>query len=239
VNIYWSPHIINANKKSLSNIRYQTPEHATEYLKDKCNPELRESNFLRCPAFIKQQKNLYALKFSFSYELYMDVENDKVKSDKYDQSFFDEFVYIRDIDNAMLSLPMSYVFIAENPVDMEYTSAYNVSNGFVDNTIIIPGSFDIGKWYRPLDLSFIVKDKNKKVTFNENDAYAFVNFHTDKKVNLIRFDTTPQITELFNSILLSKFAKSKEVNSLNWFYNLLEQSKYKNKILKLVKENVL
>ena len=237
MNIYWSPYIPNISKRMLSNIRYRTPKHATEYLKDKCNPEIRESNFLRCPAFAKQQKNLYALRFSFSYELH--IEKNEIRSDEYDQRFFDEFVSIRDLDNAMLSLPMSYVFIAETPVDMEYTSAYNVSNGFVDNTIIVPGSFDVGKWYRPLDLTFIIKDKNKKVTFNEDDAYAFVNFRTNKKVNLVRFDTTPQIIELFNSILLSKFAKSKEINSLNWFYNLLEQSKYKNKILKLVKENVL
>ena len=237
MNIYWSSYIPERNKRILSDIRYHAPEHATEYLKDKVNPEIRESDFLRCPAFAKQQKNLYALKFSFSYELRM--ENGELKSDKYDQRFFDDFVSVRDHDNCMISFPMSYVFIAETPVDMEYTSAYNVSNGFVDNSIVIPGSFDIGKWYRPLDLAFLMKDKEKGVSFNENDVYAFVNFHTNKKVNLVRFDTTPQIIELFNSILLSKFAKSKEVNALSWFYNLLEKSQYKNKILKLVKENVL
>ena len=84
-----------------------------------------------------------------------------------------------------------------------------------------------------------MKDKEKGVSFNENYAYAFVNFHTNKKVNLIRFETTPELVGLFNSILLSKFAKSKEVNALSWFYNLLEKSQYKKKILKLVKENVL
>ena len=240
MDVYWSPIIMKPvfTGEGMSHLRVPEPTLASNILKGTFDENNRSSNFMKCPSFNKQQKNVYALKFGYTYGF--EINKGNVKTEFYDQSFFNDTILLRDPKNKILSLGrMGYIFISETSLEMDFTGAYLDNNDFVNKTTVIPGSFDIGKWFRPLELSFIIKNDPSKIKYSEGDTYAYVNFKTEKKIKLKKFHITPEINLIIEHISSTKNNKLNQVNGLSWFYDLLDKSKYKNKMLKLVKENIL
>ena len=51
-----------------------------------------------------------------------------------------------------------FLFFCEESLQMQQNGAHFNQNGFIDKTLIIPGKYDIGKWFRPLETPFIFKN---------------------------------------------------------------------------------
>ena len=190
MNVYWSPIIMKPvfTGEGMSHLRVPEPTLASNILKGTFDENNRSSNFMKCPSFNKQQKNVYALKFGYTYGF--EINKGNVKTEFYDQSFFNDTILLRDPKNKILSLGrMGYIFISETSLEIDLTGAYLDNNDFVNKTTVIPGSFDIGKWFRPLELGFIIKNdeitglsgffaSNRKGGKGGDDLYAF-NFKND------------------------------------------------------------
>ena len=62
------------------------------------------------------------------------------------------------MESALFSWPTDYIFFTDTKsLEMEVYPAFMESNDFVNKANLIPGVFDIGKWYRPLDCAFHLK----------------------------------------------------------------------------------
>ena len=119
-----------------------------QYVGDKNNTR---ANFNLCPAYQAYVKNMFYIPARFDYNLYYDKETNSYKTDYYDQGFYDALVECRDFNTAMFSFHLFNYFITETTsLEVETFSANFYKNGFTDNTIIIPGKFDIGKWIRQI-----------------------------------------------------------------------------------------
>lgn len=212
-----------------------------EYSKQDMKPA---NNFFMCPSYHSFLKNKFVIKSPLDYDLTWNVNNEMnfFSSSFYDQKFFDNYVSTRESSFGMVSLLFfSHIFFAEESCDMEVTSAYLSNNDFVNDTIYIPGTMNIGDWFRNLDFAFLMKYKNKPLKINQGDSLRYVNFKTDQKITFKKFFFTEKCSEILNYCLNQKlFKKNKNVKSyLQDIYGLFKQSKLKNVLLKEIKSNLM
>jgi hypothetical protein len=233
--VYWG---VLSNNNSVSDLCFEKPLTSNRDLLSKplATKEPR-NNFKMCPAFRDSVSNMYTLRFPFAYNLMF--QNGGVSSTKLDQQFFDDIVDIRSIEDNMYSLRFGYFFIAEEPLEVHITGSYMCENEFTNKTIMFPGKFDIGKWIRPLECTFLVKKGVESISFNQGDAYSHVKFDTNENIELVRFEVTARLLDLVDKEMAAKRHKPNSFLHMNWYYNLLKKSKYKKAIMKEVHNNVL
>jgi hypothetical protein len=101
----------------------------------------------------------------------------------------------------------------------------------------VPGTFDISKWFRPLEFAFQLWPGENNFKAAEDDPLLYVKFDTEEKLNLQEFYMTPEIYSISNScISLKNFSRVKALNKL---YDIFRGSGMQNKLLKEIQKNII
>jgi hypothetical protein len=229
INVYWScleDHWMFAEEpESVSKIFYE---------KKMFNKENPNSCLNYCPAFNDNLKNLYAIKSIYDYEFFM--KEDNIGSINYDQKFFDEHVFLRDKNLKLFSYRQKFVFFTEQETlnTTFYEFPFLEDNDITERCIIVPGIYDIGKWFRNSEFAFYLKNNFDSFKVKQNDVMYYIRFHTKEKIKFIQFKDSEKLQQYRNDgLMLNSFGK---FNSLQEYYN---KFKLKKIILKEIKKNIL
>jgi hypothetical protein len=219
--IVWMPinYVGPSQKLDWVDIGYFEPEPVIKsIISDRDN----KVNYLRCPALKDYYANTFAIRCPV--DITLSVETDGMggkylRSHEFDQVFYDTHVYDRPNENSffhMASLQFSYLFVSESPIMMEMLPpTFSVSSA-VANTRMVPGTFDISKWYRPISFSFEIIDDTKPLAFKRGDVLFYVRFITDKKVNLTRKIVGSESLEIVSAFEAIKFYFPKKSMAQNY-----------------------
>ena len=230
IDVYWTP--LNVNTP-LSILKYQDPVKAISTFPHK------DSLMFRCPAFKDYYKNTFSLKFPMDYTLDIGPQG-QLSTPDYDAELINRMFVVRDASTKFYTMNIYHLMFSEESLSLEVSSAHTMDeDGFVNNTMVVPGVYDIGKWIRPIECAFFVKENNNRVTIKEGSPYCFVKFNTEKRVRLNKFSMTGDMHIMLNEILASKNHSTRIGRPLVEFYKILSQSRYKKQFLKLAKENLL
>jgi hypothetical protein len=132
------------------------------------------------------------------------------------------------------------MFFSDEDCEMQFTGPMLVDNNFARNCMIIPGQFDIGRWFRGIDFGFYVREKNVTVSVKKGDTIANIRFLTDKKITFKKFFITPELNNLANLVVNYKHSQKFPLNNyLKNMYLDFQTSKIKKQILKEIKNNLL
>lgn len=175
--IYWTPYIQNLACE-WANILFEEPESLLSYI-SKGGVTSKSRQYLRCPAFLDSCKNAFVIKAPMDLVVSVDRKNGLVSTDRFDQSFYDEFINNRGGDDGLpylVTLPPRYLMFSNSSVNIEVLPLMAVSSESSQNFDVIPGRFDIGKWMRPIDLTVAVKDDTKPISFKQGDPLFVVRF---------------------------------------------------------------
>jgi hypothetical protein len=230
INVYWS---------CIENewMRATAPEPVSSLfyksnLFDKADPGL---DMVHCPAFNDNLKNVYALRSIYSYSF--SLSNGNVESKDYDQAFFDRHVIIKSINKRLFSFSQAFVFFTDAP-SLKVTLSeppFLEMNEVTKRTLILPGSMDIGKWFRNTDTMFYLRPEFDEFTISEGDVYGYIRFHTDQPINFIQFR---QSHELNYYLLDSIRAKENKKRSYKMF-KYYDMFRSKELVLKEIHNNIL
>ena len=123
-------------------------------------------------------------------------------------------------DHRIVQFGFNYLFFAEKPLRITQMHPYLHHNTFTENGNTLLGEFNIGKWLRPLQASFIINPNKKDYSYRikRGDIYSYIRFDTDEKVELVNFDVTPKIEEIADSCLQMKQSGHKSSFSLDFCY---------------------
>jgi hypothetical protein len=105
-------------------------------------------------------------------------------------------------------------------------------NNISNRTTMIPGGFDIGKWFRTIDFAFILNDKYDSFLIKKNETFVYLKFHTDDKINFKQFRTNDKIASYCDDFLNVSKNTSSRFYQLENFYKI---SKNKKNIIKEIK----
>jgi len=188
-----------------------------------------------CPSFNLSLKNTYELKSLYNYNF--NVVDGRVVSDMHDQNFYNNHVIERSIEEKFFSFSQMKVFFTEEK-SLKMTVGqfpFLEDNNITKRCAVLPGTFDIGKWFRPIDFSFYLKKDYNEFKILEEEIYSYITFHTEQSIDFKQFYPSPTIKQLLSDVLLSKkYLIGKR--SLENFYSMF---KTKSMAIKEIKKNLI
>jgi hypothetical protein len=190
-----------------------------------------------CPVFNETLKNTYAVKSIYDYTFR--IENGRPVSSDHGQRFFDEHLIVRSVNKKFFSYQNRYIFFTDE--DSLMMSAYQhpifEENEISKRCMIIPGSFDIGKYFRNLEFSFILKKEFNEFTVKTEDVLYYLTFHTKEKIEFKQFKGVPELTAMMQSLRRAdSFNLSRRVPTMDVWYNKFKGKKW---ILNKINENLV
>lgn len=190
-----------------------------------------------CPAFHKELHNVFGIQSIYDYEFTFNSEKNEVYSSQYGQDFFNRHVRVRSLKERSFTLDQKFVFFTDDPsLNMSgEIFPYLENNNITERCIVYGGQFDIGKWYRPLEFAFQLKEKYDTFKIEAGEIYQYIRFHTNKKIKFIQFRETLKLKEYLHYHMAVRWNK-KGYFSLDYLYNKFKMKKY---ILKEIRDNLL
>jgi len=187
-----------------------------------------------CPSIREKNKNTFELKSIYDYNF--SVLGNEVYTEMFDEAFFKRHVTIRDIDKKMFSFSTRYVFFTEEDSLLVnfYENPFLEDNNITKRCTVIPGSFDIGKWFRNTEFAFYLKKDIDTFKIEKDEVFCYITFLTDEKINFKQF----VYDEKINSFLIDGENITNRYRYKN-LKNYYKSFKNKKRILSYIKENLV
>jgi len=174
-----------------------------------------DSRFHQCPAFSKFIRQFYVIRNMVDIELSWDKTN-KVLSSNLSYEHSQSFVRLHgqdfnlDTGYPIVALSNSFVFVADVDVYVEVFPPFN----HIDNSWrIIPGSFNIGKWQRPVITT--IEMLEDRVSIKRGQPIAYARFRTDNLKDKIKLEQIPR-SEKLEHIVNSSLTLKHYIPKISW-----------------------
>jgi hypothetical protein len=188
-----------------------------------------------CPAIKKSLNNIFELKSIYDYSF--TITEDSIVSRDFDQAFYERFIKVRSFEERLFSFVYRIIFFTEED-SLQITGnlmPYMENNHITERCILVPGEYDIGKWFRPVEFAFFLKPQFDTFTINSGEVYQYVQFHTENKINLKQFKLSPELAKYLTDVDASRDYR-RATSNLKYFYDTF---KLKKQIVKEIKENLI
>ena len=193
------------------------------------------SGLKKCPASLNYLHNGFAIKNFINYDLHWNGNG--FSSSSHDKNFFNTFVLVRDPKLGFVSYAHPFMhFFCEESLEMSLLPPFMHDVSVSKDAIFIPGKYNIGKHFRPMEAAFIFKRKDTRITFERNTPLFYLFFHCKEKIKFRKFYMTQELRELKQSILTMR--DGREVKPLEFWYDITTRN-YRKTILKLIKSNLM
>ena len=197
--VLWCPVITDDNtpeNQTWKNIAYFEPE---PLLKNIILSRNKDADYLICPAYNAYFKNTFIIRSPIDIVVTYGRNQDgtsNISTDRYDQTFFEDMFKIRQGQSSlhpMISLQSFYLFLSNESMMIESIPAFFHSTPLLENTRMVPGTFNINKWCRPIDFSVEVLDETKPLVFKRGDPLFYIRLISDNHIKLTRTEFSPEI----------------------------------------------
>lgn len=199
-------------------------------LDDKAKKNLKR--YIQCPASQKELKNIYVVKAPHDLQLFWDEKTDRLAAKIVKRKNLNQLVHIR--GKGLITIKWASTFFCKDNIEMSQIPAYYHDNDFINSTFLTSGKFNISKWFRHVDPTFIMK--KRKINIKRGDALFYVKFHTNKKVNLKHFNMNEKLHHYEN--VTTSLKMDVPFLPLESAYELFLEKKYNSRILKEIKNNL-
>jgi hypothetical protein len=133
---------------------------------------------------------------------------------------------------------MAWIFVAEDPVIAKLTPPYYPHSAPADGAMLSIGEFDIGQWFRSIQLDYHIPLSTDKLSFYEEDALFYLHIDTDRPVIFKRFVRTKKVA-LLQGECGSASVRYGLFRSLTEKYAMAKNSKIKEQLMHEIKQNVI
>jgi len=232
INVYWTAW--SAPEEQTSMLLFNSPKKLFKELIKNKTINSKNQTLFSCPAVKDLTKNLYSVsspissKFKYEYNNIVSLnENNLI------DLIGDTHPNVSNF-GPMLVYQAYYIFFAEEPLIARFTNPYFSKTEGYRSTI--PGEFDIGKWFRPYPLQYQMWNNSGIFEIKENEDLFYVEFMTDKNINLIRFDYDEEVQNYADqAIMARKIFPSSTLNSL---YLRFKNSGIRESLIAKIKKNI-
>jgi hypothetical protein len=238
--IYWSPWYRDHKIYTENYLAYYDLEKVyVDLVKNKEERNIAD-NFFNCHAFKNFCKNLYSLKNPYTVDLIYEGERVFSKNPPktgYDLSITSQVKHPSVKDSLTINYCTNWIFFADKPVQLQTMQPWMHKTQASKTSFYVPGSFDISKWFRPIEMACQLFPGENTFSSIEGEPLIYANFLTDEPIVLKKFYLTPELIDLSTSCTHLKFFK--KFKSLNSLYKIFSTSLLQKKILKEIQKNVI
>lgn len=193
--VFWSPWY-TPDEHARHELIYAEPDSLIrEFLRDK-RPRVDgvDRNYMSCPAFLRAMTNVFVWRNPVDVRVKL-LPDRFVPMDAESQvgaQFFSYQPASRTI-RQQIKYYTDVIFFSDQPLLISSTPAYMHHSHLQTRVCYIPGGFDIGKWFRPLEGQFELVGGFDELHFRRGDPLFYVKFETGEPLKITRFKMTPEI----------------------------------------------
>jgi len=230
-NIYWAPVFFDAERDW--NIMYSDLETLYSAWQKERITNVKENNFFFCPAFQNVANKTVILKNPLESHFIVDGNNVNIHSKDYIRP---DIVHKPCINGTtLLTYGMSFLFFSDEDITMSLTSPFFHPAKHQKYGSVVPGKFNIGSWFRVINLEYNLWGNELKL--EQDEPLAYVSFETEKKIKLHRFQMTPELQRIASTCGTS--SQWEKFVPLADRYKRFKQSRTNKIVLKKIKENLV
>jgi hypothetical protein len=236
VNVYWAPYYDVRGPMDWSFLYPKPKTLFSEIHKDKVP---NKDSYFSCPAMSKKLAKTLVFKnvieSSYSYDINGDIYGDESKPFLSVTKNREPSISLGDVykfDNSII------MFSEEKNVFGTLSSPWFSESQYTKYGCVCPARFDIGQWFRPMDIEVQMWKKEGEFHLMENEPFFYVELETYKQVNLHRFNLSETLKKyaIANAESTRMFGRGKTLLSR---YKRFEDVGMREKILTEIKNNLI
>ena len=229
--IYWS-NFCQVDALPRMKLLNERPQKVITALKKKMI--LREKNLVMCPASNDFFQNTYMLTFPKHFEVNFDKDGNIVD----DNNNFFLFRQKQFENRISVELDISWIFFSEENLILEVMPPFYHQTSLNERGVLACGKFDIGAWFRPINLSFMLWENENKFVAEENEPICYLRFLTEEPIKLLEFNITQPLLDIAKSCVFHPNYYRKQIPLLKR-YEIFKRSNLKIDIMKEIKMNLV
>lgn len=245
ITVYWAPSPYVSKEVSWSYL-YPEPVNILSELNKSRNKEIKNSKgIFSCPSYIDAMKNVYILKSSIDDKI--NVPQELFTDNSYNYPFeYDSgskllttIIRPSSFDNYInVSYNLGWLMFADEPLEVRFTAPYFPTTTPAEGVILAAGEMNIGKWYRDYMLDYHVPLGIKELIIKDNQPLAYVEFKTNKKIILKRYQLTRTLRSIADD-LSSSGTRYGFFKSLEHKYKKANEALIPQQVLSEIKKNLI
>jgi len=233
IKIYWAPYILD--KKIDWSILHYDPENLFERLKKNLNKDVKK-NLVMCPSVRNYTNKIFIFKNTIQSYFEFNEKNEIIPISKnHIHSFIAHEDNLKNCKLFVYNLPI--IFFSENDVNMILSSPYFSNSPHLKYGSIVPGKFNISKWFRNINIEFNLWENINEFKIEKDEDLFYVNFECEEEIELIRFDLNDRLIKISeatgNSSFWEKFIPLKER------YERFKKSQMHKIVIKEIEKNII
>lgn len=244
VTVYWAPHSTPTEDGIGNwNMLYEEPQSLFKYWTQFSIKDEEEASMIQCPAFKNLAKNTYVFNspidtsYSFNAPTRVGHQIELIPQTK---EYLAAFIPRNQTTSAGPNMELSFRLhmFAEEPLEIMLTGPYMHKTEYTKNGVLNGGQFDIGQWFRPINCEIQLFGQQGQIDFKKDEPLFYVKFLTDKKIELKRFELTPELDTYGKKCISAKnmFGLRKP---LSFSYDKFMKTRTRDIVLKKIKENLI
>ena len=221
INLYWG-----LDNRYYNPLIDELPERLTNSKEWK---ELGEiAGYKKCYSGIHHNKNIFVVRSRFSF-VFEQLENQEYRIINQNQDWVDKFIDFNGLSENVIQFKFNEWVFSDKSLNMSLVPCYMSKNNFTESSIFLPGTYNINKWFRPINCGFI--QTKKYIEIKEGDPLYYIKFETEEPLKITPFRMTDRLQEL--SDYCSMVKGRKKGKNLAYLYE-----KFTNKIQKTVLKEI-
>jgi hypothetical protein len=244
ITVYWAPISFDQGEESWSML-YPEPYALRKDLNDRA--EINASIRI-CPAIKDGTSNVFVLSSSLDEDF--DIPLETVEA-MVDAGLVGQSIPIdgASVDFRLTRAPeykdyynytynLAWQIFADEPLEMRATSPWFPPSSPLEKASLLPGQFDIGRWYRPIYLEYITPKDSTHFSLKAGDPLAYLEFMTDKKIIFKRYIPNDRLIQLSQEFTFSpkRFGFFKKLSE---HYAMAKKAKMPEIVLAEIKKNLV
>ena len=239
--VYWSPWWDVANETNMD-MWYHDPINVYKDLMSIFHPPIVTKNYMQCPAVKNELESTYLFLNPADTEIVIKKEANKditVNHKEVESTLIPCLLrHAPTLDNHdLFEYHLSYMFFAEESLPITMSSPYFHKTNYTNYGAIVPGTYDCGQWFRPLNIEIQLWSGNNFFRIEENEPLVYFRFNTDKKIVFKRFVATKKAWDISASMV--RFKGQPKWYNLSSRYEKFHKSSMRDIILNEIKNNLL
>jgi hypothetical protein len=219
------------------NMLYREPQPLLKELLPERGPD-NPHDFFACPAFHLHSANTFVVRSALGANVGIHPEGFS-PLDERSQLTVQLFSYLHPTRRGYRSILFDHrmLFFSERPLVLATYPAYMHHSEVQSKLDYVPAAYDISQWLRPLQGTYEVAEDVPRLHIREDDPLYYVKFETPEKVRLRRFQMTPELHGVAHGCVHYKLFRPQ--SSLERVYGAFTQAKLDERVLRLIKANLL
>ena len=234
ITVYWTPWSL-PQRNSLMNLMWDPPTPLLKTLPGVQDLKDSSISYLACKSAQKLFKNTYTTRHPLSVTATLTGSFESPTIESTHDIWLPRNAPLN--NSYSIDYDFAWLFFCEESLELRFTQPYMHQVESAKTSFLSSGSFDIGKWFRPCGLAYILWPGQNTLSFKKGDIVAYFEFVTDKKVILKQFDLTPELFSMASQTVA--FKKAIPNQGLTELYERFTRGNLDKLILKHIKNNLI